>query len=214
MAGSGYMVGKGFTVPAALANPTSAPASFTNAATGGTMGASTYFVKYTWLNATGETIPCTQELSTTTTGTTSTITVTVPSFPMGVTSANIYVGTAAGAESLQGNISSSGGSLTISSPLVAGKPLPIYNSTSFQDINPSILSLAAGSEFDIHNVYYNAPYAIGTWDGTTSVLFDSDTGTGARMGVLYHCNGIQWVRVYNQSSYNTLQVSFDGVQTE
>lgn len=214
MAGAGYMVGKGFVVPAALANPTVAPTSFTNAATGGTVAAGTYYAKYTWVNASGETIPCTQELSTTTSGTTSTLTVTVPTFPAGVTSANVYVGITAGGESLQGNVSTTGGSLTISAPLVAGKPLPIYNSTSYQDINPSVLSLSAGSEFDIHNLYYNAPYAIGTWDGTTSVIFDGDTGVGARMGVLYHCNGTQWMRVYNQSSNSTLQISFDGVQTE
>lgn len=212
MAGVGYMVGKSFTVPAAVANPTQDP-TLSSAATGGTVPANTYYFRYTWVTANGETSPNTNEKTVAVTGSTNTLTIGVPSFPTGVTSANVYVSSSAGAESYQGNIAASGGSLTITAPITIGKPLPSVNTTSYQEINPSVLSLTGGSEFDVHNVYYNASVAFGTWDGTTSVVFDSDGGAGARMGILYHCNANQWIRLYNTSATNTLQLSFDGVQT-
>lgn len=219
MSGQGFQIGKGFTVPAAFpyAQNYLSPA-LSNSSTGGSIPAGTYYVKMTWVTANGESLPFhTSEPNTTTTGTTSTITATnqTGTWPSGVTGINVYIGNASGQESLQATITgvSTGGSVTLTS-LVAGKGVPMYNTTSFQDINPSAVGLTSSNEFIIQNLYYNNPIALGTWDGTTQVVFDGDTGNGVRQDSGYRCNSTQWLRVYNQSGTQTLQVSFDGVQTQ
>lgn len=217
---AGFQVGKPFTVPAAFpfAQNYISPA-ITNSSTGGSIPAGTYYVKMTWLTANGgESLPFhLSEPSTATGGATSTITATnqAGAWPIGVTGINVYIGSVAGQESLQATITglTGGGSVTITS-LVAGRGVPIYNTTSFQDINPSAIGLSNSSEFIIHNLYYNNPVGVGVWDGTTAVMFDGDTGNGAREKVAHHCNSNQWIRVYNQSGYQSLQVSFDGMQTQ
>ncbi len=111
-----------------IVNPTAAPVP-TTLTTGGTIAAGTYLVTYTWVSATGETM-ASPEAAVTTTGTTSTITVPVPSFPAGTTSANVYVtaaGGASGTETLQGAISVSGGSITLSSLTTSGAVEPTSN---------------------------------------------------------------------------------------
>lgn len=72
-----------------LANPTVAPTLGT-ATTGGTVAAGTYTIAYSWNNQAGETqIGPTAQV--TTTGTTSTITVTVPALPTNATGWNLYI---------------------------------------------------------------------------------------------------------------------------
>lgn len=208
---AGNQVGKGFSVSVAISNPTGTM-TMTPSATGGTLAATTYWARWTWVTANGETAP-TNSQSAATTGSTGSIVLQPPAFPSGVTAANIYVSTVSGQESYQGQISVSNGTFTLTSLSITGKFVPQYNLTAYQDINPSVLSLTVGSEFIVHNVYYNAPIAFCTWDGTTLVSYDGDTGAGARIGVAMHCNGSQWLRVYNTSATNSLQVSFDGMQT-
>lgn len=95
---------------------------------------------------------------------------------------------------------------------MVGKTFSIAASGT-QDINPSAMGLAAGSEFDIHNIYYNNQLQISTYDGTNLVTFKTDTTSGALLGMDSHCNGSQWIRITNNGS-GTLLVSFDGMQTQ
>jgi hypothetical protein len=111
-----------------IANPNTTP-SLTTATTGGSLAAATYYVKYTWVNANGETL-ASPEASITTTGSTSTITVTIPSLPTNVTSANIYISTATGTETKQGSTTST--TYTQSAALATGLSLPIYNTTEYK----------------------------------------------------------------------------------
>lgn len=218
MAGQGYQVGKSFSVSAALNTTATLNPSISNAATGGTVPAGTYYMKYTWVSANGESAPFhSSEPSTTTSGSTSTLTCSNPyvpaNYPSWATGWNLYVGTASGQESLQATVTGTS-TYTITSPLVQGKGLPSWHLTSFIDINPSAIGLATGSEFIIHNLYYNNPVAFAIWDGTTLVPFDGDTGNGARQDLYIHCNANQWLRVYNNNVAFSLQVSFDGIQTQ
>lgn len=93
------------------------------ATTGGSLGAATYYVKYTWVTAAGESTPSPEASVVVPTGTsTNTVTVTLPSFPSGVTKANIYISTGTGTETLQGNATST--AYTQSAALVSGAALP------------------------------------------------------------------------------------------
>lgn len=211
MAGAGYQVGKGFTVSGAMATPTQASISGAGATTGTLTTGQAIYCRFTYVTANGETGP-NPEWSITPSGSNNAIIFTAPAFPSGVTALNLYASTVSGQENLQGTINVSAGQFTLNS-LVVGKPVPQWNTTSFQDINPSTLGLVAGSEFIVHNIYYNNPVAFGIWDGTTLVMFDSDIGNGVKMDLTIHCNANQWLRAYNQMSNTTLQVSFDGMQT-
>jgi hypothetical protein len=217
MAGAGYQVGKGFSIPASAINPVSAinNASLSTATTGGTVaGNTTYYFKYTMYTANGETLPHSSEASIFVPNTTNTNTITLtlpglPNSPITIVGFNVYVGTSSGNESYQG--STTGSSFTLTS-FTQGRPLPAYNTTSYVDVNPSALG-AGITEFILHNVCYNAPMSLAMWDGTTLVPFDSDSGAGARMGMALHCNASQWLRVYNGSATNSLQFSVGGIQT-
>jgi len=87
-------------------NPASA-ATLAAATTGGTLAASTtYYVKYTWTGATGETLASTEASVTTGSSTkTNSITVTAPAASALAASMKVYVGTASGQELYNGALS-------------------------------------------------------------------------------------------------------------
>lgn len=106
----------------ALATPTFTAATAT---TGGTLAAATYYYRVTAVNAIGETLS--NEVSQATTGTTSTVTLTITAVS-GATSYNVYRSTASGAEIYLGNTTGTSyvdnGSVTPS-----GNTFPIANTS-------------------------------------------------------------------------------------
>lgn len=213
MSGAGYQVGKGFTVPAAIAPP-NAPLSININSTGGTILTGSYRYKYTYVTANGETAQSTSEWTLTVGSDTTYFVVHSPTLPtgVGITGINIYIGPS-GLETFQGYVVA-GGQLNITSLSTTGQFTPQYSLTAYQDINPSTVGLTVGSEFIVHNVYYDTPVTCGTWDGTNLIPYSiSNLGlVGSRMGLAVHCNGSQWLRIYNQSITSVLHVSFDGMQ--
>lgn len=113
-----------------IANPTT-NISFSTATTGGTIPASTtYYYRYTWVTAYGETQPTATQSYATGAGTaTNTVTLTVPALPAHVTKTNIYVGTASGSEKLQGNTVTTTFTLT-SAPNTGAAAFPASNTAS------------------------------------------------------------------------------------
>lgn len=82
-----------------------------------------------------------------------------------------------------------------------------------QDLKPSSFGLTDGTnEINIHNYKYDGQIQFSTYDGTTLVTYDSDTGAGARQGMTDHCSGSYWTQLKNTGS-GTLHVSVDGMQT-
>jgi hypothetical protein len=109
--------------------PTSAP-TLSTATTGGTMTAGTYYVKFTWVSTSGvESLPS-PEVSQATTGSTSTLTVTIPSLPTGMASANIYISTATGTETKQNASPVTATTYTQTSAISAGTACPSTNPTA------------------------------------------------------------------------------------
>lgn len=72
-------------------------ATLAGSTTGGTLAASAYYIKYSYVSSTGGESVASAESTVTTTGTTSSITVTVPAGPVG-TKPKFYIGTSTGAE--------------------------------------------------------------------------------------------------------------------
>lgn len=129
-----------------LANPTTAPTVGTTS--GGSLGARTYYVVYTWKNDTGETIASSESTQVLTDG--QLLTFAHPYTdtygpPTGAKLVNVYVGTSSGAETLQASLptawqqetqdvsTNTFGPITWTEPttgLVAGAALPVANTTA------------------------------------------------------------------------------------
>lgn len=101
----------------------------------GSLGAGTYYVRYTWANATGESQPSAERsLALTSSGT---LVVQSPaSVPGAATSMKIYIGTASGGETLQGSVAVTNGILAgnynQATGLAAGAALPSSNTSVCQ----------------------------------------------------------------------------------
>lgn len=76
------------------------------------------------------------------------------------------------------------------------------------DIQP-----ASGSEATVHNVYYAGAVEFHAYDGTNDLTWDSDSTSGARLGMVTHVTHTQWLRVHNPGASAVL-VAYDGVYTK
>jgi hypothetical protein len=112
-----------------IANPSAQASNLTTATTGGSLAAGTYYVKYTWVTPFGETQASPERSIVVPTGTsTNTVTVTLPTFPANVTSANIYMSTATGTEKLQGSTATT--TYTRTAALLTATAPPASNTAS------------------------------------------------------------------------------------
>jgi hypothetical protein len=101
----------------------------------GSLPAATYYLKYTWANATGEAQPSAERSLAL--GSSGTLILSPPaSVPPQATLLNVYIGTSSGAETLQGNVSVANGvvsgNFSQSSPLIAGAAPPTTNTSICQ----------------------------------------------------------------------------------
>jgi hypothetical protein len=107
-----------------------APAAVTavGTATGGSIGAATYYVKVTARGGGGESVASTEVNTGALSGSTNLITITVGTEPVGSLGYNLYVGTASGAETFQ--TSFVGNSYTLLSYATGGAAAPTADTTS------------------------------------------------------------------------------------
>lgn len=161
-------VNAGLDLITGIATPTVAP-TLTTATTGGTIGAGTYYVLYTYKNLIGETASS-PVASITTTGTTSTITVTAPAAQAGQTAYNVYVGlTATGPFYLQATQTSATTNTTLTTLTIPGvTQAPIYNTTgnpgqTIYTINPNTTPAVVRilRNDDITNPWYGLSFPTG-----------------------------------------------------
>lgn len=109
--------------------PTSAPTLSTVTTGGSVAGNITAYVKYTWVTANGETLASPEaNIVIPNTTNTNTITVTMPTFPNGVTSANMYISTSSGSETKQGSTASA--TYTQTTALTTGAALPAFGTAN------------------------------------------------------------------------------------
>jgi hypothetical protein len=171
-----------------ISNPSTAPTLATSG-TGGFLPATTYYVKYTWVNVNGET-QVSPEASITTAGATSTITVTIPALPAQVISANIYISTSTNSETKQG--STTGTTYTQSATLVVGSTTPSSNGAT---VTPySMLSICQAIK-DVGQ-YYSVPvldlYSIGGFNPLNLGTMTLDGVHPSDLGTLIHAP--KWIQ--------------------
>ncbi|CAM4097574.1 hypothetical protein PAAL109150_09750 [Paenibacillus alkaliterrae] len=157
-------------VPPAVDNPTAAP-SLTTATSGGSLPAATYFVVYTWVNSVGET-QVSPEASIITSGSTSTITATMPTFPSGVTSVNVYISTSTGTQTRQGSTTTT--SYTQSAALVSGAAKPASNTCIVAKLRVTVPAVPFHANKT--RIYISTTTNTETLQGeTTTTTFDRST---------------------------------------
>ena len=120
--------GDGWRLINSVATATTAPtlAQVANANTKLTAG--TYYVKYTWLGQSGETLGSTEASQAVTAG--NDLKVTIPAFPTNAIGAKVYIGTTSGVLKYAGDISTSAGNLVISRYDTSTPAIPTVNTAT------------------------------------------------------------------------------------
>jgi hypothetical protein len=78
----------------------------------------------------------------------------------------------------------------------------------YLDIQPS-----SGVEAVIHNIYHESDIQLEFYDGTNSLVFDTDAGAGIYAKYAFHVTNAKRIRVKNTASAAKL-IGYDGVQTK
>lgn len=165
-------------------------ASSSVGASGGTLTAGTYYIKYTWLTATGETVAGPEKTQAVTAG--QTLIVTPPAFPAGVYGANIYVGKVTGTYKLQGKVSTSGGNLTMTKPVfenTVAPPTAYTGVTGTSTMNEKVLTVPASAVNGLETFRCIATYDGSTYSGAVTVTDVSDPVQVEIFGVRTFKNG-------------------------
>lgn len=163
--GDGYIIRDNtFIDDRLLANPTTAPTI--TQAVGGALGGRTYYAKYTWSNATGQSTASSEATLGVDSGKLATVVLPTLAYPSGATRINIYIGTSSGAETFQGYIDVDYQIITgetdwavlswtePASGLVAGAALPGANTTASK-MKYGIYELTGAAGLGLANKYYN-----------------------------------------------------------
>jgi hypothetical protein len=82
------------------------------------------------------------------------------------------------------------------------------NAGSYLDIQPG-----SGIEWVIHNIYHEDQVQLEFYDGSNSLIFDSDTGPGIWAWYEFHCNNTRRIRAKNTAATSKL-IGYDGVVTK
>jgi len=80
--------------------------------------------------------------------------------------------------------------------------------TAYLDIQP-----AAGIEWVIHNIYFEADVTVEFYDGTNSLIFVTKTAGGSLSFYDFHANNTRRLRVRNTNAASKL-IGYDGVVTK
>jgi len=77
----------------------------------------------------------------------------------------------------------------------------------YLDIRPPV-----GEEWVIHNIYHEGDIQIELYDGTNSLVFDTDPGAGVYAKYAFHVTNTIRIRVKNTMTTAKL-IGYDGIQT-
>ena len=91
------------------------------------------------------------------------------------------------------------------------------------DVKSDLQSIPAGSflaiqppsteEWVIHNIYHEHDVELHFYDGTNSLIFDTDAGAGVYAKYAFHVTNSRYIRVKNTNTSARL-IGYDGVQTK
>lgn len=165
-----------------------AVATFPAGSAGGTLPAGNYYVKYTWITPSGETV-ASGEATKTGQVANNTLVIQVPAFTGGVVGAKVYVGTATGVVKYQGTISTSNGTLTINAPIKTNTAAPPVAYTGVTGVATATITIPASSILGSESFKSVATYNSVKYSGVATVTDVSDPVQVAVLGVDTFKNG-------------------------
>ncbi len=182
LGGDGMMVSDNYIIDDRKLNtPTSTPTSTTTVS--GALGARTYYCKFTYANATGETMASAQRTQAIAANSLFQFTGTGDGYiPGGAKTLKIYASTVSGSETLQTTLTLPRSTFTWTEPvsgLVAGAALPGSNTTHVQTVY-GIAEFAGGAAGMLPSVYKN-----NTIIGVTTPFVEDTSYKRARFGNIY-----------------------------
>ena len=77
--------------------------------------------------------------------------------------------------------------------------------SAYLDIQPAV-----GVEAVIHNIYHDSDVQIEFYDGTNSLIFDTDVGAGVYAKYAFHVTNTMRIRVKNTAAVAQL-IGYDGM---
>lgn len=163
-------------------NPSVAPTLSATANAGSTLSPATYYVQFTWVyTGGGESLPSPEASQAVTSG--QQLNVTIPSFPPGVSSANIYISTSSGLERYQTNITTTSTSFT--SPISTSGAYPPAASTFYllTQINDNVTTTLVDSTADTALSTTTAPIANTTGSFFSKLNFGSSVPNTTGMNI-------------------------------
>ena len=81
-------------------------------------------------------------------------------------------------------------------------------SAGYLDIQPAV-----GVEAIIHNIYHDGDIQLEFYDGTESLIFDTDVGAGVYARFAFHVTNAMRIRVKNTAAVAQL-IGYDGIQSK
>jgi len=79
---------------------------------------------------------------------------------------------------------------------------------AYLDIQPG-----AGVEWVIHNIYHESDIQLELYDGTNSLIFDTDAGAGIYAKYAFHVKNTIRIRVKNTHATLAKLIGYDGICT-
>ena len=79
--------------------------------------------------------------------------------------------------------------------------------SGYMDLQPS-----GTVEWVIHNIYHESDIQLEYYDGTNSLIFDTDTGAGVYARYAFHCTNGHRIRVKNTAA-SAKVIGYDGIVT-
>jgi len=76
------------------------------------------------------------------------------------------------------------------------------------------IQMASGTEAVVHNIYHEYDVQIEFYDGSNSLVFDTDTGAGFYGKTQFHVNNTRRIRVKNTHTTLAKLIGYDGIQTK
>lgn len=156
-------------LPVVIVDPTVAPVLSETA--GGTLPATTYYVKYTYANAGGETLPSPE--ASLAVGANNLLVVASPAAVQGAVTWNVYASDATGTETLQASGIAIGTAWTLpTGGLVAGASPPTANSTANASIITTTLTIATDMVNDTLALAVPDIYVLAVYNYAADRLFN------------------------------------------
>ena len=72
----------------------------------------------------------------------------------------------------------------------------------------------AGAEWVIHNIYHEYDIELSQYDGTNTLVFDTEANAGVYARYAFHCTNSRCIRVKNTHDSDAKLIGYDGIVTK